>query len=61
MQVTIPPVPEKYSDDIKDLLWKLLRRDPNQRPSVNDVMAEPLLVNILMDLPMKIGRPQGIR
>ena len=61
MQAVVPPITGKYSEDIKDLLMKLLRREPNQRPSINEVMAEPLLINILMDLPMTIGKPQGVR
>ena len=61
MQAVVPPIPEKYDDDIKELLMKLLCRDPNQRPSIREIMAEPLLVNTLMDLPMRIGRPPGVR
>lgn len=61
LTAAVPPLTGKYSDDIKELVKKLLSRDPEQRPSIKDVLSSPLLINIFMDLPINIGRPKGIR
>ena len=57
----MPEVTGKYSDDIKTLVNSLLNRDPSGRPSIAKILANPLLVNIFMDLPINVGRPKGVR
>ena len=57
----LPITTNKYSDDIKELVNTLLSREPENRPSIQQVLANPLLVNTFMDLPVNIGRPKGIR
>lgn len=58
----VPPIMTgKYSDDVKELVNSLLSREPERRPSIQQVLANPVLVNTFMDLPINIGRPKGIR
>ncbi|XP_028404721.1 serine/threonine-protein kinase Nek8-like isoform X2 [Dendronephthya gigantea] len=61
LTAAVPPVTGKYSDDLKELVTSLLNRDPEQRPTIKEVLANPLLINTHMDLPLNVGRPKGIR
>jgi NIMA (never in mitosis gene a)-related kinase len=57
----VTPMTGNYSNEIKDLVTSLLNREPDKRPSIKEVLANPLLINTFMDLPINIGRPKGIR
>ncbi|CAB4035030.1 serine threonine- kinase Nek8-like, partial [Paramuricea clavata] len=57
----VPPMTGTYSNEIKDLVTSLLNREPDKRPSIKEVLANPLLINTFMDLPINIGRPRGLR
>jgi NIMA (never in mitosis gene a)-related kinase len=35
------PIPEQYSKDINNIIYGMLKKDPNQRPSINQVLKHP--------------------
>ena len=38
------PIPQKlYSDDLKDIINKLLTKDPEQRPSIQEIIKVPII------------------
>jgi serine/threonine protein kinase len=38
------PIPQKlYSDDLKDIINKLLTKDPEQRPSIQEITKVPII------------------
>ena len=46
----------RYSRGQKELIYSLLQRNPDDRPDVHLVMANPFVVNALMNLCTDIGR-----
>ena len=46
----------RYSRGLKELIYSLLQRNPDDRPDVYLAMANPFLVNALMNLCTDIGR-----
>lgn len=41
----IKPINQFYSNDLRELIAKLLLKDPNQRPSIKDVLNFPVVIN----------------
>nr|XP_026696688.1 serine/threonine-protein kinase Nek1-like [Ciona intestinalis] len=38
-----PPVPSRYSYDLRTLVSQLFRRNPRERPSINSILRKPLI------------------
>lgn len=38
-----PPVPSKYSSNLRDLVSALLKRSPRERPTINQILKQPFL------------------
>ena len=49
-------MPEHYSIEIKDLVKSIMVIDPTKRPTVDQILAAPVLINSLLDLETDIGR-----
>ncbi|XP_051565775.1 uncharacterized protein LOC127447762 isoform X1 [Myxocyprinus asiaticus] len=43
MRGTPPDISEKYSEELRELIKEMLSCDPNERPSVDDILAKPFL------------------
>ena len=42
------PIPDKlYSDELKDIINRLLTKDPEQRPSIQELTKVPIIRNAL--------------
>ena len=54
--VALRPLESCYSRGLKDLIYSLLQRNPDDRPDVHLAMANPFVVNPLMNLSTDIGR-----
>ncbi len=52
----LEPIGPTYSVALKDLIYSLLQRQPDDRPDVHRVMATPLLINAHVNLMTDIGR-----
>ena len=50
------PISEHYSQELKRLIDSLLHLEPTRRPNVNKIMAQPVVINPLLDLSTDIGR-----
>jgi NIMA (never in mitosis gene a)-related kinase len=50
------PIPERYSPELRRLILSMLALDPTKRPGIPDIMAQPVVVNALFDLPTDVGR-----
>ena len=54
--VALEPLEPRYSRGLKELIYSLLQRNPDDRPDVHLAMANPFVVNALMNLCTDIGR-----
>lgn len=52
----LEPIDPNYSKALKDLIYSLLQRQPDDRPDVHQVMATPLLINAHVNLTTDVGR-----
>ena len=69
--VNIPPLPEKYSDDLMIVIKKLLKLDPEQRPSTMEILDDEIIKNKmkimfqndndLIDISMDVNNFQKIK
>lgn len=50
------PISERYSKDLKNLILSILQIDPTKRPSLPQIMAQPLVVNALFNMRTDVGR-----
>ncbi|EDO46185.1 predicted protein [Nematostella vectensis] len=50
------PIPERYSEELRKLILDMLVLDPTKRPGIKEIMAQPVIVNALFDLPTDVGR-----
>ncbi|XP_067928764.1 serine/threonine-protein kinase Nek8-like isoform X2 [Watersipora subatra] len=57
MRGTFAPPAEHYSQELKDLILNLLQLDPDMRPSANQLMAKPIVINTTLLL-LDIGSTQ---
>ena len=56
MRGTFAPISPRYSEDLKQLILSMLHLDPNQRPTLTQVMSQPIVVHALINLQTDIGR-----
>jgi NIMA (never in mitosis gene a)-related kinase len=56
MRGTFAPISPRYSDDLKQLILSMLHLDPNHRPQLNEIMAQPIVISALINLQTDIGR-----
>ncbi len=48
-----PPIPDSYSQGMKDIIEKLLKKDPNLRPSIKDIHEERYIRQKMLQLGME--------
>ncbi|XP_072019218.1 serine/threonine-protein kinase Nek8-like [Amphiura filiformis] len=56
MRGAVAPISDQYSEDLKKLLLNMLHLDPDKRPTVNQVIAEPIVIKALVKVYMEMGR-----
>ncbi|XP_033115096.1 serine/threonine-protein kinase Nek8-like [Anneissia japonica] len=56
MRGAVAPVSDKYSKDLHQLILRMLHLTPEKRPTITQVMAEPIIINSLFNLHSEIGR-----
>ena len=52
----IKPINTKYSTGLQQLINSMLQRNPDDRPSIESIMAIPVVVNALVNLGTDVGR-----
>ena len=50
------PISERYSENLRNLIESMLHLVPSQRPTINDIMALPIVTSALFDLATDVGR-----
>ena len=53
------PLPEHYSQDLRDTIVKMLTKDPRQRPSAANVLASNVVVQF-QNNPQEVSQPSGL-
>ncbi|XP_064624629.1 serine/threonine-protein kinase Nek8-like [Lineus longissimus] len=56
MRGTFAPIAEHYSSDMRSLILSMLHLDPNKRPHIHQIMAQPIVMNSLMNLYTDMGK-----
>ena len=56
MRGTFAPISDHYSDDLRQLILSMLHLDPNKRPNINQIMAQPSVLNALLNLHTDFGK-----
>lgn len=44
-----PPLSSRYSQELRNLIDKMITKDPEKRPSINQILAEPIIKNRIQD------------
>ncbi|ESO92636.1 hypothetical protein LOTGIDRAFT_120493 [Lottia gigantea] len=55
MRGTFSPISDVYSVELRSLILSMLHLDPNKRPHINQIMAQPIVINALMYLHTDMG------
>eukprot|EP00051_Salpingoeca_urceolata_P019713 m.290903 g.290903 ORF g.290903 m.290903 type:complete len:794 (+) comp19472_c0_seq11:35-2416(+) len=61
MRGTIAPISDTYSEDLRKLILSMLHLDPNQRPRLSQILAQPICQNALLNMQTDIGRVPCLR
>ncbi|CAL1542439.1 unnamed protein product, partial [Lymnaea stagnalis] len=61
MRGTFSPISSRYSPHLRDLILSMLHLDPNKRPTINQIMAQPIIVNTIMNLHTDMGKVPCVR
>lgn len=56
MRGTFEPISEKYSDNLRQLILRMLHLDPIRRPVIEQVMAQPFILSWIMTLYTDFGK-----
>lgn len=56
MRGNTEPIPTHYNNGLQQLLNSMLHLDPNKRPTTNELMAHPILINPVHNLYTDIGK-----
>lgn len=56
MRGTFSPVSDHYSDELRQIILSMLHLDPHRRPNINQIMAQPIVLNALMNLYTDFGK-----
>lgn len=54
---TYPPISSTYSSDLRDMIGKMLQKDPRDRPSINSVLKIPFIQK-RMEFLLSKGEPE---
>ncbi|XP_030851438.1 serine/threonine-protein kinase Nek8 [Strongylocentrotus purpuratus] len=55
MRGSVAPISDRYSDQLKRLLLRMLHLDPDKRPTIDQVMAEPIIFKAVIEVCMTMG------
>ncbi|XP_067677206.1 serine/threonine-protein kinase Nek8-like isoform X1 [Haliotis asinina] len=56
MRGTFSPISDHYSEELRSLILSMLHLDPNKRPDINQIMAQPIVINALLTLHTDMGK-----
>ena len=51
----IKPIPPHFSQGLRGIISSMLKRNPEERPNIENIMATPIMVNVLVNLGTDVG------
>ncbi|XP_059151574.1 serine/threonine-protein kinase Nek8-like isoform X2 [Physella acuta] len=61
MRGTFSPISSHYSPQLRGLILSMLHLDPAKRPTINQIMAQPIIINTIMNLHTDTGKVPCVR
>jgi len=58
MRGTFAPISEHYSDNLRQLILDMLHLDPNKRPTICQIMAQPMILDVILTIYTDFGKIQ---
>ncbi|XP_035698278.1 serine/threonine-protein kinase Nek8-like isoform X2 [Branchiostoma floridae] len=55
MRGTFAPISDRYSEDLRRLILSMLHLDPSKRPTITQIMAQPIVITALIGLYTDLG------
>ncbi|CAH1244165.1 NEK8 [Branchiostoma lanceolatum] len=55
MRGTFAPISDRYSEDLRRLILSMLHLDPSKRPTITQIMAQPIVITALIALYTDLG------
>ena len=52
----LQPLSDNYTSSLCTLVHAMLQRNPDDRPNIENIMANPVIVNALVNLGTDVGR-----
>ena len=56
MRGSVAPIADHYSDGLRQLILDMLHLDPSKRPTIDQIMAQPFILDTLLALYTDFGR-----
>jgi len=56
MRGSVADIADQYSNSLRHLILDMLQLDPSRRPTIDQIMAQPFVLNTLMLLYTDFGR-----
>jgi len=56
MRGSVSPIADHYSDSLRQLIQDMLHLDPSKRPTIDEIMAQPFILDTLLSLYTDFGR-----
>ncbi|XP_052774404.1 serine/threonine-protein kinase Nek8-like isoform X1 [Mya arenaria] len=56
MRGTFSPISEHYSNELRSLILSMLHLDPSKRPDINQIMAQPIIINSIINIHTDLGK-----
>ncbi|KAH3849775.1 serine/threonine-protein kinase Nek8-like [Dreissena polymorpha] len=56
MRGTFAPISEHYSNELRSLILSMLHLDPGKRPDINQIMAQPIIINAIINIHTDLGK-----
>jgi len=56
MRGSVAPIADHYSDSLRQLILNMLHLDPSKRPTIDEIMAQPFILDTLLALYTDFGR-----
>lgn len=56
MRGTFAPISDHYSEELRSLILSMLHLEPSKRPDINQIMAQPIILNALINIHTDIGK-----
>lgn len=56
MRGTFAPISEHYSDSLRQLILDMLHIDPNKRPTISQIMAQPMILDVILTIYTDFGK-----